>query len=94
MSQEWKVRIGPAEKEPYHFKATFLAAAKNAPAPETCYLYGDGDLAVFLEDLGAGVSAIRNLLDRLDGQKTAEIGVPVTDEALKVLARRRPAARA
>jgi hypothetical protein len=94
MSHDWKIRVGPSEKKPYHFKATFVLDSADSGAMEVCYLYGDGDLAVFLEDLGAGVPAIRSLLDTLHGQKTAEIGLDVTEEAMEVLAKHRPAARA
>jgi hypothetical protein len=94
MRHDWKIRVGPAEKKPYHFKATFVLDAADSGPMDVCYLYGDGDLAVFLEDLGAGVPAIWSLLDTLHGQKTAEIGLDVTEEAMEVLARRRPAARA
>ncbi len=96
MSQDWKIRIQPAEKKPYEFKATLLLrSAGNANALEVNYLYGDGDLAVFLEDLGAGVPAIWGLLEQLHGSKTAEILVDVTEEAMEQLARRGgPAARA
>ena len=94
MRHDWKIRVGPAERKPYHFKATFVLDSADSGPMDVCYLYGDGDLAVFLEDLGAGVPAIRSLLDTLNGQKTAEIGLDVTEEAMEVLAKHRPAARA
>ena len=58
------------------------------------YLYGDGDLAVFLEDLGAAAPEIWILLEQLHGRKTAEMMVEVTDEAMEVLARRGAEAQA
>jgi len=89
MSQDWKICVQPAEREPFVFRATFVLrrAGCDEGVLDARYLYGDGDLAVFLEDLGAGSSEIWGLLERLQGQKTAEILVDVTDEAMEVLAR-------
>jgi len=95
MSQDWKIRIQPAELKPYEFKATLLLRSKgDATALEVSYLYGDGDLAVFLEDLGAGAPEIWGLLEKLHGRQTAEMMVEVTDEAMEVLARHAPRAQA
>lgn len=95
MSQDWKIRIQPAERKPYEFKATLLLrSAGDASALEVSYLYGDGDLAVFLEDLGAVPRAICGLIEELHGCHTAEIVVDVTEEAMEQLARRAPEARA
>ncbi len=94
MSQDWKVRVQPAERAPYEFSATLLLrGAGDASALDVSYLYGDGDLAVYLEDLGARVPEICGLLERLRACKSAEIVVEVSDEAMEVLARRRPGAR-
>jgi len=91
MNQGWKIRVQPAEQEPFVFKATFvLGRSGDVGALNARYLYGDGDLAVFLEDLGAGASQIFKLLETLQGQKSAEILLEVNDEALEVLARHSP----
>lgn len=95
MSQDWKVRVQPSDQTPYQFKATMLLKeAGGAGDLEVNYLYGDGDLAVFLEDLGAPVPAICVLIEELRGRRTAEILVDVSDEAMEVLSRRRPEAGA
>jgi hypothetical protein len=60
---------------------------------DVLYLYGDGDLAVLLQDLGAGVAEICGLIETLQKRNSAEIVVDVTEEAMEVLARR-PGARA
>ena len=91
MSQDWKIRIQPSERGPYEFKATMiLRSAGDASALDVSYLYGDGDLAVFLEDMGAAPRAICGLIEELHGRRTAEILVDVSEEAMEVLARRRP----
>jgi hypothetical protein len=95
MSLDWKIRIQPAEKKPYEFKATLLLrSAADASALNVNYLYGDGDLAVFLEDLGARAPEIWVLLEELHGRRTAEILVDVKEEAMEVLARHAPEAQA
>jgi hypothetical protein len=95
MSLDWKIRIQPAEKKPYEFKATLLLrSAVDASALNVNYLYGDGDLAVFLEDLGARAPEIWVLLEELHGRHTAEIFVDVKEEAMEVLARHAPEAQA
>jgi hypothetical protein len=44
MGQDWKIRIQPAERIPYEFKATLLLrSAGDASALDVSYLYGDGD---------------------------------------------------
>jgi NADPH-dependent ferric siderophore reductase len=95
MSQDWKIRIQPAERTPYEFKATLLLrSAGDSSALDVSYLYGDGDLAVFLEDMGAAAPAICGLIEELQGRRTAEILVEPSDQAMEVLSRRRPEARA
>jgi hypothetical protein len=86
---DWKIRVQPAERTPFVFKATFLRpdSAKDERALDDLYAYGDGDLAVLLQDLGAGVGDICGLLDTLQQRKSAEIMVDVTDEAMEVLSR-------
>ena len=95
MSLDWKIRIQPAEKKPFEFKATLLLrSAADSSALNVNYLYGDGDLAVFLEDLGAAAPEIGVLLEQLHGRRTAEILVDVKEEAMEVLARHAPEAQA
>ena len=95
MSQDWRIRIQPSDQTPYQFKATMLLkGAASAGALDVSYLYGDGDLAVFLEDLGAAVPAICVVIEELRGRRTAEILVDVTEEAMEVLSRRGPEASA
>jgi hypothetical protein len=86
---DWKIRIQPAERTPFVFKATFLRpdSPSDEKALDVLYAYGDGDLAVLLQDLGAGVGEICGLLDTLQESKSAEIMVDVTDEAMEVLSR-------
>ena len=70
--------------------ATFLqgGSADDERALDALYAYGDGDLAVLLQDLGADAGAICGLLDRLQERRSADIMVDVTDEAMEVLSRR------
>ena len=94
MNEDWKVRVQRSDQTPYQFKATMLLKGAAEPgALDASYLFGDGDLAVFLEDLGAAVPAICTLIEELRGRRTAEIRVDVTEEAMEVLSRRGPDAR-
>ena len=95
MGRDWKIRIQPAERTPFEFKATLLLSGAGDASPlDVSFLYGDGDLAVFLEDMGAAPPAICDLIEKLRGRPTAEIPVDVSEEALEVLTHRRPGARA
>ena len=89
MSQGWKIRVQPAGRTPFAFKATFVTSAtdRDEYALESRYVYGDGDLAVLLEDLGARGPEICLLIETLQKSQSAEIRVDVTDEAMEVLAR-------
>lgn len=89
MNHDWKIRVQPANHTPFAFKATFVTRATDDAerALDSRYLYGDGDLAVLLEDLGAGVSEICLLIETLRRTPSAEIDVDVTEEAMEVLAR-------
>ena len=80
MSQDWKIRVQPADNKPFLHKATFVrrSSGGDEKALDVRYLYGDGDLAVLLEDLGA----------RVHGEPSAEILVDVNEESMEVLARR------
>lgn len=85
------VRIQTSDERTFGYKATFSsegaggARAADRPVPDPRYLYGQGDLAVFLEDLGASAPRIGSLLDELDGGPSAEIRVDIEDEALNNL---------
>lgn len=84
------VRIQASDERTFGYKATFSSAAAGArsaerPVPDPRYLYGQGDLAVFLEDLGAPAPRIGSLLDELDGRRSAEIRIDIGDEALNTL---------
>lgn len=87
----WTVRIQPSDERTFGYKATFSRPTAGGPRPPERpsvvprYLYGQGDLAVFLEDLGAPAPRIGNLLDELDGRRSAEISVDIEDEALNNL---------
>ncbi len=86
----WTVRIQPSDERAFGYKATFSREAAvgvrtDRPALVPRYLYGQGDLAVFLEDLGAPAPRIGSLLDELDGGPSAEISVDIEDEALNTL---------
>ena len=87
MSKDWTVRIRPAQREPFVFEATFQGAASSRGVLEARYLYGNGDLAVFLEDLGADTPAIWQLLEKLDASANGEIEIAITEEAMEVLVR-------
>lgn len=84
------VRIQTSDERTFGYKATFSreeagGRAAERAVPDPRYLYGQGDLAVFLEDLGASAPRIGSLLDELDGGPSAEIRVDIEDEALNNL---------
>jgi len=88
MSKDWTVRIRPAQREPFVFEATFQGAGSSSRGVlEARYLYGNGDLAVFLEDLGADTPAIWQLLEKLDASANGDIEIAITEEAMEVLVR-------
>jgi hypothetical protein len=89
MNHDWKIRVQPASVPPFAFKATFVTRATDDDerALDSRFLYGDGDLAVLLEDLGAKAPEICLLIETLRTTPIAEIDVDVTDEAMEVLAR-------
>ena len=86
-------RIQASDERSFGYKAQFARAGAGAgaaraaerPVADPRYLYGQGDLAVFLEDLGAPAPRIGSLLDELDGGPSAEIRVDIEDEALNNL---------
>jgi hypothetical protein len=89
MNNDWKIRVQPAERKPFLHKAIFIrrSSGNDEAVLEARYLYGDGDLAVLLEDLGAGVPEISRLLDDVHSRQSAEILVDVTEETMEMLAR-------
>jgi hypothetical protein len=89
MNTDWKIRVQPSKRAPYVHEAVFVrATGGDENALEARYLYGDGDLAVLLEDLGAGASEIFRLLDAIHSRQSAEIFIDVTEESMEMLARR------
>ncbi len=95
MSSDWKIRVQAAGRTPYEFKATFVGrvSGRDERTLDVRYLYGDGDLAVLLEDLGAGAPEIYGLIETLQQKPSAEIVVDVTEEAMEVLGRGAPRRR-
>lgn len=89
MTGECRIRVEGSHIRPFQYSTTFLidglAAASNPL--ESHYNYGDGDLAVFLEDLGIDVPMILLLLSRLTEDGSAEVPVSVPREVLEVLSR-------
>ena len=95
MNKDWKIRVQAAGRTPYEFKATFVGrdSGRDEGSLDVRYLYGDGDLAVLLEDLGARAPEIYSLIETLQKTPTAEIVVDVTEEAMEVLGRGRAPGR-
>ena len=90
MAGECRIRVKGSDVRPFQYSTTFvLDGLAPASGPlEAHYLYGDGDLAVFLEDLGIDVPVILRLLNRLTEEGSAEAPVSVPREVLEVLSRR------
>jgi hypothetical protein len=89
MASTCKIQVRQTTAKPFHYSATIVLDGFTAAASplESHYSYGDGDLAVFLEDLGVEVPAILLLLDRLTEAGSAEAPVNVAPEFLEVLSR-------
>jgi hypothetical protein len=89
MIHECKIRVQPSDREAFEYKATFVFddLAVAGGLLDARYLYGSGDLAVFLEDLGADVPAILDILGRIGQGQIEEIRLSPTEEALEVLCR-------
>jgi hypothetical protein len=83
-----KIRVQPSDRRSFEYKATFVFTDFTVNPIASRYLYGNGDLAVFLEDLGAQVPAILDLLGRIGPGAIEEISVAPTDEAMEVLSGR------
>lgn len=89
MASECRIRVEGSRVGPFRYTTTFLLeglAAGSNPL-ESHDLYGDGDLAVYLEDLGLDAGMILRLLSRLTEEGAAEVPVSVPREALEVLSR-------
>ncbi|MFY9550401.1 MAG: hypothetical protein WAU32_04565 [Thermoanaerobaculia bacterium] len=96
MNSDWKIRVQPSKREPFLHEAVFVRRVSGGEEDvlERRYAYGDGDLAVLLEDLGALVPEICRLLDAVHARECAEILVNVPEESMEMLSRRRPSPRA
>lgn len=94
MANACSIRVQGSDVEPFRFSTTIvlegLAAASNPL--EAHYMYGEGDLAVFLEDLGIEASIILLLLSRVSRDGSAEVPVTMPAELLEVLSRHARAA--
>ena len=84
-----RIRVEGSDVRPFQYSTTFVldGLAPSSSPLEAHYLYGDGDLAVFLEDLGIDVPVILRLLNRLTEEGSAEAPVSVPAEVLEVLSR-------
>jgi hypothetical protein len=89
MAGEYRIRVEGSSVRPFQYSTSFvLEGLPAASSPlETHHLYGDGDLAVFLEDLGIDVPMILLLLSTLTEEGAAEAPVSVPREVLEVLSR-------
>jgi hypothetical protein len=83
-----RIRVQPSDRRTFEYKATFVFTDYSVNPIASQYLYGNGDLAVFLEDLGAPAAAILDLLGKIARGAIEEISVTPTDEAMEVLSRR------
>jgi hypothetical protein len=84
------MRVEASDDTPFRYSTTFVVdGVGGSESPlEPHGLYGDGDLAVFLEDIGIAVPVILQTLIQLDAHGSAE--APVTGfswELLEVLSR-------
>lgn len=89
MASEYRIRVQGSDRRPFQYCTTFVfdrLTAASSPL-EARYLYGEGDLAVFLEDLGIDVPIILLLLSRLSEEGSAEAAVRPPEEVLEVLSR-------
>jgi hypothetical protein len=95
MTDDCRIRVEGSDVRPFQFSTTFVVngLAASANPLEAHYLYGDGDLAVFLEDLGITVPVILRTLNQLTEQGSAETPVNIPGEVLEVLSRQARDAR-
>jgi hypothetical protein len=79
MAQQGLIRIRLSDRPSFKYSASLLLRKTGgAPSPlETAYLYGEGDLAVFLEDRGADHGAIGNLLEAIRDLPAADVLIDV-----------------
>ena len=78
MAQQGLIRIRLSDRPSFKYSALLLRKAGGSPSPlETAYLYGEGDLAVFLEDRGADQGAIGNLLDAIRNLPAPDVLIDV-----------------
>ena len=95
MTGQCRVRVEGSDMRPFLYSTTFVLeglAASSSPL-EAHYQYGDGDLAVFLEDLGIETAVILRMLSRLSSDGSAETAVSIPREVLEVLSRHARATR-
>ena len=83
------MRVETSAVKPFQYSTTILVAgmAESASPLGSHHLYGDGDLAVFLEDSGITVPMILRTLNELNACGRAEAPVSVPREVLEVLSR-------
>ncbi|MGH9399375.1 MAG: hypothetical protein ACRD00_03340 [Thermoanaerobaculia bacterium] len=95
MAGECRIRVEGSRVRPFQYSTSFVLDGLSAAASplESHFLYGDGDLAVFLEDLGLDAPMILLLLSRLTREGAAEVPVSVPREVLEVLSRHNRGAR-
>jgi hypothetical protein len=81
------MRVEGSRVGPFQYSTTFVGdGLDESMMPLTAHqLYGDGDLAVFLEDIGITVPLILRTLDELNAHGSAEAPVTVSREMLEVL---------
>jgi len=86
MTGDCTMRVEGSMVGPFQYSTTFVGDGLAASIPLTAHhLYGDGDLAVFLEDIGITVPLILRTLDELNAHGSAEAPVKVSPEMLEVL---------
>jgi hypothetical protein len=75
----WRVHIQPSDRPQFKYRARCVPPPSISLLEDVspAYLYGEGDLAVFLEDRGANRRAIEALLDSdgLTREGTADIPI-------------------
>jgi hypothetical protein len=81
------MRVEGSMVGPFQYSTTFVVdGPAESMSPLTAHhLYGDGDLAVFLEDIGITVPLILRTLNQLKTHGSAQATVRVRREMLEVL---------
>lgn len=87
MTGDCTMRVEGSMVGPFQYSTTFVGdGLAQSMIPLTAHhLYGDGDLAVFLEDIGITVPLILRTLRQLNAHGSAEAPVTVSPEMLEVL---------